>query len=82
MCTLLLSNTSRSCAIAVRSFNIEVARVSEQVTQQNIGFMRLKFWDDLIDKVFTKDVTKIPQHPVAIELFKVMNGKDLNNCSN
>ncbi|KAI4465623.1 nadh dehydrogenase (ubiquinone) complex i assembly factor 6 [Holotrichia oblita] len=70
ICTLLLKDTGRSSAIAVRSFNIEVARVSEQVTQKNIGLMRLKFWEDLIDKVFTKDDTKVPQHPVAIELFK------------
>ncbi|GJQ69882.1 hypothetical protein Trydic_g22427 [Trypoxylus dichotomus] len=72
MCTLLLKDTARSCAIAVRSFNIEVARVSEQVTQRNIGLMRLKFWEELIDKVFTKDATKVPQHPVAIELFKAL----------
>ncbi|KAK9693892.1 Squalene/phytoene synthase [Popillia japonica] len=70
MCVLLLKNTARSSAVAVRSFNIEVARISEQVTQKNTGLMRLKFWEDLIDKVFTKDATKVPQHPVAIELFK------------
>lgn len=72
MCVLLLKNTARSSAVAVRSFNIEVARISEQVTQKNTGLMRLKFWEDLIDKVFTKDATKVPQHPVAIELFKVL----------
>lgn len=72
MCTLLLKNTSRSSAIAVRSFNIEVAKVSEQVSQKTIGLMRLKFWEELIDKVLSKDASKVPQHPVAIELFKVL----------
>ncbi|KRT78295.1 hypothetical protein AMK59_7113, partial [Oryctes borbonicus] len=77
MCTLLLKNTSRSCAIAIRSFNIEVARVNEQVTQRSIGLTRLKFWEDLIDRVFTKDISKVPQHPVAIELFKAITRVDL-----
>lgn len=70
-CTLLLKGTARSCAIAVRSFNVEVSRVSQQVSQSSIGEMRLKFWEDLVEKCFTKDVKNVPQHPVAVELFKV-----------
>ena len=71
ICTLLLKGTARSCAIAVRSFNVEVSRVSQQVSQSSIGEMRLKFWEDLVEKCFTKDDKNVPQHPVAVELFKV-----------
>jgi NADH dehydrogenase [ubiquinone] 1 alpha subcomplex assembly factor 6 len=69
--TLLLKKASRSCAFAVRSFNVEVARVAEQVSEKDIGLMRIKFWEDTLDKCFAKDVSKIPRHPVALELSKV-----------
>lgn len=71
ICTILLKNSPRAIAIAVRGFNVEVARVSEQVSQENIGLMRLKFWEEAIDKCYTKDFKEIPKHPVAIELYKV-----------
>lgn len=73
MCTLLLQNTGRSNAFAIRSFNVEVARVPEQVSQQNTALMRFKFWEETIEKCLTKDVKIIPKHPVAMELFKVNN---------
>nr|XP_023014116.1 NADH dehydrogenase (ubiquinone) complex I, assembly factor 6 [Leptinotarsa decemlineata] len=70
ICTLLLQNTSRSCAFAIRSFNIEVSQVAEQVTQETIGQMRLKFWEETVDKCFSKDYKLVPKHPVAQQLFK------------
>lgn len=72
VCTLLLKNTARSTAFAVRSFNIEIARVAEQVTQQNTALMRFKFWEDTLEKCLTKDITSVPKHPVAMELFRVI----------
>lgn len=71
-CTLLLKNSARACAFAVRGFNVEVSRVAEQVSQDTIGLMRLKFWEETVDKCFTKDVKKVPQHPVAVEIYKVL----------
>lgn len=73
ICTLLLPGSARSNAFAVRGFNVEVARVAEQVSQANIGLMRLKFWEEAIDKCCTKDPRQVPQHPVAIELYKVVS---------
>lgn len=71
MCTLLLKDSIRMSAFAVRGFNVEVARVGEQTSDSHIGLMRLKFWEDTINNCFTKDATKVPKHPVAIELHKV-----------
>ncbi|XP_066159112.1 NADH dehydrogenase (ubiquinone) complex I, assembly factor 6 isoform X1 [Euwallacea fornicatus] len=78
ICTLLLKNTSRSVALAVRGFNVEVAKVPEQVSQSNIGLMRLKFWEEVIDKCYSKDLKQVPQHPVAIELFKAITKANLS----
>lgn len=77
ICTLLLKNQARSVAIAIRSLNVELAKVAEQVSQESIGLMRLKFWDEVIDKCYTKDFKQVAKHPVAMELFKVLS---LNEC--
>ncbi|CAH1183275.1 unnamed protein product [Phaedon cochleariae] len=76
ICTLLLKNTARSCAFAVRSFNVEVARVAEQVSQANTGQMRLKFWEETIDKCLKGNT--VPNHPVAIEIYKANIRKKLS----
>lgn len=73
ICTLLLKNQARSVAIAIRSLNVELAKVAEQVSQESIGLMRLKFWDEVIDKCYTKDFKQVAKHPVAMELFKVLS---------
>ncbi|KAJ8867179.1 hypothetical protein PR048_030973 [Dryococelus australis] len=65
MCTLLLPSSYRASALAIRAFNIEVARVQDHVSDSRIGQMRMKFWEDTIEKIYSDNV---PQHPVAIEL--------------
>ncbi|XP_022914141.1 NADH dehydrogenase (ubiquinone) complex I, assembly factor 6 [Onthophagus taurus] len=70
VCTLFLKNPHRSSALAIRSFNIEVSKISERVSQVDIGRMRLKFWEETIDKCFQKDPLNVPQHPVALEIYK------------
>lgn len=71
-CTLLLRDSSRSVAFAIRSFNVEVARIGEQVSQPQIGFMRMKFWEETLEKCYSKDPLNVPEHPVAIELYKAL----------
>lgn len=72
MCTLLLKGTALANAFAIRGFNIEVARVADQVSDSKIGLMRLKFWDEVVDSCFSAKHTKeIPHHPVSLDLFKV-----------
>ncbi|ENN76314.1 hypothetical protein HUJ04_002486 [Dendroctonus ponderosae] len=78
MCTLLLKGSARSIAVAVRSFNVEVSRVAEQVSQSNIGLMRLKFWEEAVDKCYSKDILQVPKHPVAVELFKAISKVNLS----
>ncbi|KAK9869855.1 hypothetical protein WA026_003579 [Henosepilachna vigintioctopunctata] len=72
MAVLLLKNQRRSTALAVRSFNVEVARIAEQTTQNSTRQARLQFWNDTVEKCFSKDIQKVPQHPVAVELYKAV----------
>ncbi|XP_075220235.1 NADH dehydrogenase (ubiquinone) complex I, assembly factor 6 homolog sicily isoform X2 [Lycorma delicatula] len=52
LCTLLLTSESRSLAFAVRAFNVEVAKVQDQVSQEQIAQMRLKFWLETVENLF------------------------------
>ncbi|XP_055685351.1 NADH dehydrogenase (ubiquinone) complex I, assembly factor 6 homolog [Lutzomyia longipalpis] len=65
---LLLENSLRRKAFSIRAFNVEIARVNSQVSEAKIGEMRLKFWEDAVDKVFNAKDVPIPEHPVVQEL--------------
>lgn len=69
LCTVFLSRCDQESAFAVRAFNIEVANIESQVSQANIGLMRLKFWEESIDKIFSDNP---PHHPVAHEVHRVV----------
>jgi NADH dehydrogenase [ubiquinone] 1 alpha subcomplex assembly factor 6 len=68
LCTLLLPSQSRTSAFAVRAFNTEVAKIQDQVTEPHLGQMRMKFWEETLDKIYVNDT---PSHPVAVELHRV-----------
>lgn len=70
LCTVFLRRKDQACAFAIRAFNIEVARIEGQVSQAAIGQMRLKFWEESIDKIFND---KPPHHPVAQEIYRVVD---------
>lgn len=59
----------KSKAIGLRAFNIELARVQDNVSDPLIGEMRLQFWSDTVDSLYKGT---IPEHPVAIQLYKVI----------
>ena len=51
--------------MAIRAFNIELARIPDVVSNSTIGSMRMQFWRQTIDKTFAE---KPPEEPVAILL--------------
>ncbi|XP_067006812.1 NADH dehydrogenase (ubiquinone) complex I, assembly factor 6 isoform X1 [Anabrus simplex] len=75
LCTLLLPNECRTSAFAIRAFNIEVARVQDSVSEVTIGQMRMKFWEDTLEKIYQNDV---PKHPVAMELYRAVKRHKLS----
>lgn len=68
MCSLLLPHNIRSAAFAIRAFNVEIAVVEDQVTDNVIGKMRYKFWEESLDKIYS-DLP--PRSPVPLELHRV-----------
>ncbi|XP_021927289.1 NADH dehydrogenase (ubiquinone) complex I, assembly factor 6 isoform X2 [Zootermopsis nevadensis] len=75
LCTLLLPSHSRTSAFAIRAFNIEVAKVQDQVSDPHIGQMRMKFWEETVDKIY---VDHAPSHPVAVELHHAIRRRRLS----
>lgn len=59
---LLAPPEAREGLIALYGFNLEIARVREAVSEELIGRMRLQWWRDRLDDIYTGTP---PKHPVA-----------------
>lgn len=68
LCTLLLPNNLRSSAFAIRAFNAEVALVEDQARDSKIALMRIKFWEETLNQIYTD---KPPKNPTSLELHRV-----------
>ncbi|GAB0093455.1 NADH dehydrogenase (ubiquinone) complex I, assembly factor 6 homolog [Sergentomyia squamirostris] len=75
---LLLDNSLRQKAFAIRAFNVEVARINSVVSEVKIGEMRLKFWEETLVKIFSDKPVPIPEHPIAQEIFSVTRKSGLS----
>lgn len=51
--------------MAIRAFNIELARIPDVVSNPTIGAMRMQFWRQTIDSTFNE---RPPEEPVAVLL--------------
>ncbi|XP_040174049.1 NADH dehydrogenase (ubiquinone) complex I, assembly factor 6 homolog [Anopheles arabiensis] len=81
LCTLLLKNPERRSALAVRAFNVEVAKVSEKVSAGNVGVMPLKFWENTVTTLYRPadgDAGAVPDHPVIRELHRAVREHKLS----
>lgn len=75
---LLLPKEIRSAAFVLRALNAEVSSVRDQVSDPNLGRMRLLFWKDTIRAIYAEDKGAVPKHPVAIELESVVHKHQLS----
>lgn len=66
---LLLPQTGRSAAMAIRAFNVEVAQIQDMTSEVLIARMRLQFWRETLDKIYSDNV---PRQPVAMELHRAI----------
>ncbi|XP_051700591.2 NADH dehydrogenase (ubiquinone) complex I, assembly factor 6 isoform X2 [Oryctolagus cuniculus] len=73
LCSLLLPAESRSSALALRAFNVELAQVKDSVSEKAIGLMRMQFWKKTVEDIYLDNP---PHQPVAIELWKEKNLDD------
>ncbi|KAL2235961.1 NADH dehydrogenase (ubiquinone) complex I, assembly factor 6 [Sesamum indicum] len=70
LCLLELPPNMRKSAFALRAFNVETARAMDIASDPRIGLMRLLWWQEAIDKIFSK---RLIEHPVAQALASVIS---------
>eukprot|EP00794_Sanderia_malayensis_P018545 gene18545-20406_t len=74
LCTLRIQEQARIAAFAIRSFNVELAKIRENISEKHIGSLRLQFWKDVIQEIFAG---KARAQPVVLLLFEVMKKHNL-----
>lgn len=62
--------SARDANLAIRAFNIDVARVADQVSNTTVGKIRLQFFRDAIDRCYTGHA---PKEPVLTLISKVLH---------
>ncbi|KAH6642129.1 Squalene/phytoene synthase-domain-containing protein [Boeremia exigua] len=60
-----IPHASRDAYLAIRAFNVDVARVADTTSTPTIGMMRMQFWRDAVTKALAGSP---PKEPVAILL--------------
>ncbi|KAG9447184.1 hypothetical protein H6P81_013312 [Aristolochia fimbriata] len=70
LCLLHLPPTMRKAAFALRAFNVETARAMDVVSNPMTGIGRLLWWQEAIDKIFSK---KKVEHPTAQVLSAIIS---------
>jgi NADH dehydrogenase [ubiquinone] 1 alpha subcomplex assembly factor 6 len=61
---------AQTAYLAIRAFNLEIARIADTVSTSHVGALRLQFWRDNINRTFDGAP---PKQPVAILLSASLN---------
>lgn len=72
LCSLLLEKNLRAAAIVLRAYNIEIAKVTENVRDPIRGQGRFTFWRETLDEIYNPK-GQVPQTPVVQLLNWVAN---------
>ncbi|XP_078473644.1 NADH dehydrogenase (ubiquinone) complex I, assembly factor 6-like isoform X1 [Lampetra planeri] len=70
LCSLLVPSHARPAVIALRAFNVELAQIREAVTDTALGRMRVQFWRDAVEEIYSAGPP--PAQPIAVELQKAV----------
>ena len=78
VCTSLLRPSSlQRPAMAIRALNVELSSIRDQVSKSDIGRMRLQFWRQTLESIYSS-VDRQIQNPVARELDLLVRYNDLS----
>ncbi|KAG1053557.1 hypothetical protein G6F43_004369 [Rhizopus delemar] len=75
LCVPFYPSHLRNTQYAIRAFNIELASIRENISKPEIGKMRMQFWKDTLDKIYTG---KPPQQPIALALSEALKASKLS----
>jgi NADH dehydrogenase [ubiquinone] 1 alpha subcomplex assembly factor 6 len=69
------SQSVRDCVFAIRAFNVEIARIQDNVKEPAIAAMRFKWWQDTLGETFKG---RPVDHPVSKELARSLRENSLS----
>nr|XP_053627726.1 NADH dehydrogenase (ubiquinone) complex I, assembly factor 6-like [Cherax quadricarinatus] len=72
---LLLPQTARTTALAIRAFNVELSQVSDVTSETLMAKMRLQFWRETLSQIYKSTA---PRQPVAMELQRAVKQHGLS----
>lgn len=75
LCLLHLPTSLRKAAFALRAFNVETARVRDNVSDAKLALIRLLWWRDTIDNIYKN---KLVEHPIAQSLASIIHEHTLS----
>lgn len=75
LCSLSASKEKRQDLWALFAFNYEIAKTREIVSEPTIGYIRLQWWRDALDKVYQG--SDIPEHEIVGALADIIVRYDL-----
>eukprot|EP01018_Ginkgo_biloba_P012742 Gb_04593 [translate_table: standard] len=70
LCLLQLPTSLRKAAFVLRAFNVETARIRDNVSDGKLALIRLFWWRDIIDSIYRNNVV---EHPVAQALASIIH---------
>ncbi len=74
LCSAFAAPARREGLLSLFAFNLEVARIREQVREPLLGQIRLQWWRETIEQIY-RGAT--PSHPVAASLTQTVRSFDL-----
>lgn len=74
LASLFVPDSLRPHVLALYAFNVELARIREQVSEPGLGEIRLQWWRDAIEGIFS---AATPEAPVAQALAHAIDQADL-----
>ncbi|EPE26056.1 Terpenoid synthase [Glarea lozoyensis ATCC 20868] len=71
-----IPNSARDAYLAIRTLNIELARIPDLVSNPTVGALRMQFWRDSLTRTFADTP---PKEPVAILLHHALASLKIQN---
>ncbi len=77
LCALFAPEEAREGLYTLLAFNAEIAKTREVVSEPLLGEIRLQWWRDALERVYSDPVGVFDDHTVLAELAKVINQYNL-----
>lgn len=67
---------ARRFLFAIKAFNVEISQIRDRTKQDQLAVIRLQFWQDAIESIFTNTNFTYSGEPVLEEIQKVKRKKE------